>query len=105
MSKPLVDAAAVEHFKKNGWCVPILQRNALTAPRFLTDCLTDKVAELQAWTDEIAAWPLGRASRIICAAVITLAEGEYLHYREATDEGPKLCRTENFTPFHAGSDC
>ncbi|HEX5613951.1 MAG TPA: phytanoyl-CoA dioxygenase family protein, partial [Acidimicrobiia bacterium] len=29
-------------------------------------------------------------------------DGAWLHYRELTDEGPKLCRSENFVPFHAG---
>jgi ectoine hydroxylase-related dioxygenase (phytanoyl-CoA dioxygenase family) len=44
-------------------------------------------AELRGWIDEVAAWP---------------DEGEWLHHREMTDEGPKLCRSENLVPFHAG---
>jgi ectoine hydroxylase-related dioxygenase (phytanoyl-CoA dioxygenase family) len=38
--------------------------------------------------DEVAAWPDDA--------------GEWLHHRELTDDGPQLCRTENFVPFHAG---
>ena len=46
------------------------------------------IAALRAWTDEISSWRDD--------------DGEWLHYREQTEFGPKLCRTENFTPFHAG---
>ena len=28
--------------------------------------------------------------------------GDWLHHREMTDDGPKLCRSENFVPFHDG---
>ena len=45
------------------------------------------VRELQEWVDEIASWP---------------DEGEgWIHHREMTGDGPKLCRSENLIPFHA----
>jgi hypothetical protein len=46
------------------------------------------VAHLRACVDEVASWP-DRG-------------GGWLQYREMTDEGPKLCRSENFVPFHDG---
>ena len=65
----------VEHFAAHGWVLT----------RLLDD---DALAALRQWIDDIAAWP---------------DEGDgWLHYRELTDDGPKLCRTENFVPFHAG---
>jgi hypothetical protein len=69
------DDGLVEHFETMGW--------ALTAEVAAAD-----VPALAAWVDEIAAWPEGA--------------GEWMHHRELTDEGPKLCRTENFVPFHPG---
>ncbi len=42
---------------------------------------------LAAWVDAISQWP---------------ADGEWMHHHEATDDGPRLCRTENIVPFHAG---
>lgn len=68
------DPAAAEHFREHGWA--------------LVSTLDDQAAtRVRAWVDEIAAWDDG---------------GEVLHHREMTDDGPKLCRTENFVPFHAG---
>lgn len=69
------DPAAVEFYRANGWVL-------------LHTFDDDGVAHLRQWADEIAAWDD--------------ADGEWLHYRELTDFGPKLCRTENFVPFHAG---
>ena len=46
------------------------------------------VQELRRWVEEISSW--------------RDEDGHWLHYREMTDFGPKLCRTENFTPFHEG---
>ncbi len=75
---PLTDelAEGVAHFRAQGW--------------LLTRTLdgTDAVARLQGWVDEVAAWP---------------DDGDgWMHHRELTDAGPKLCRSENIIPFHAG---
>jgi Phytanoyl-CoA dioxygenase (PhyH) len=71
---PLGDPAAVEHFNDHGWA--------------LVDSLADDDRRsLAQWVDEVAAWPEGDG---------------VLHYRELTDHGPRLCRTENFVPVHAG---
>jgi 2-aminoethylphosphonate dioxygenase len=43
------------------------------------------VAELQDEVGRVAAWPEGG--------------GEWLHYFELTDDGRRMARTENFTPF------
>ena len=69
------DAEAVEHFNTNGW--------------LLTQTLdADGLAALRSWVDEISAWP---------------DDGDgWLHHREMTDDGPKLCRSENLIPFHPG---
>lgn len=69
------NAEAQAHFDQHGW---VLTRT-LDA---------DGVERLRSWVDEIAAWPDD--------------DGEWMHYREMTDDGPKLCRTENFIPFHQG---
>ena len=55
----------------------------------LTDTLdADRLVQLRTWADEVAAWP---------------DEGDgWMHHRELTDDGPKLCRSENLIPFHAG---
>lgn len=64
----------VDTFVRLGWVV--------------TDLLDDTtVRELQRWVADIATWP---------------DDGPWLNYREMTDFGPKICRTENFTPYHAG---
>jgi hypothetical protein len=68
------NADAVEFFHGHGW--------------LLTRALDDPaVDQLRTWVDDIMAWP---------------DDGEWLHYREQTDSGPRLCRTENFIPFHKG---
>lgn len=66
---------AVAHFRSTGW----LLTRSLDA---------GGVDELRDWIDEVAAWPDD--------------EGDWLHHRELTDDGPRLCRSENFTPFHDG---
>jgi hypothetical protein len=69
------DELAVAHFAEHGWA--------------LVDTLDhDGVRELQAWVDDIATWPM---------------DGDgWLHHREMTDDGPRLCRSENLIPFHPG---
>ncbi len=61
-------------FAENGWLL-------------LKGALPIDVATLSAWVDEVAGWA---------------DDGPGLHYREATDDGPKLCRSEDFTPSHDG---
>ncbi|HJR24884.1 MAG TPA: phytanoyl-CoA dioxygenase family protein [Acidimicrobiales bacterium] len=63
----------VDHFATHGW---VLTRSH------------DRVGDVRAWVDEVAAWPDD--------------DGPWLHHRELTDHGPKLCRSENFVPFHPG---
>jgi hypothetical protein len=69
------DAEAVAHFRRTGW--------------LLTQTLdAEGVADLRAWMDDIATWPVDG--------------GEWMHHHEMTDDGPKLCRSENLVPFHDG---
>ncbi len=70
-----VSSTRVAEFAEQGWLlVPTLDAGG--------------VAELQRWVDEIASWP---------------DDGDgWIHHRELTDDGPKLCRTENVIPFHSG---
>lgn len=67
-------ADARRHFEEFGW--------VLTRP--LDD---EAVTLLRAWIDELMTWP---------------DDGPWLQYREATTAGPRLCRSENFVPFHDG---
>jgi Protein involved in biosynthesis of mitomycin antibiotics/polyketide fumonisin len=69
-----VDDGAAAFFHEHGWVLTASLDNA-------------EAAQLRDWVDDVMAWPEG---------------GEWLHYREMTDAGPRLCRTENFVPFHAG---
>lgn len=73
----------VAFFVRSGWL--------LTAP--FTEAQT---AEIRGWVDEVAAWPDADP------AGPTAAEIGWLHYREKTVHGPRLCRTENFIPYHQG---
>jgi Phytanoyl-CoA dioxygenase (PhyH) len=69
------DTAAVAHFDEWGWV--------------LTATLDESEARLvQHWVDVIAGWADDA--------------GDWLHYREQTTHGPRLCRSENFVPFHDG---
>ncbi len=68
------DPASAAHFDEHGW--------ALVAT--MDD---ETAAQVRTWVDDLATWP---------------DDGDWLHYREMTDDGPKLCRTENFVPFHDG---
>lgn len=67
--------AGAAHFRETGW--------------LLTQTLDAAgVAALQSWVDEVASWP---------------ADGDgWMHHHELTDDGPKLCRSENIIPFHEG---
>jgi hypothetical protein len=65
---------AVAHFAATGW-VHVRPPGAGTL-----------ASRLQAWADEVATWPEG--------------EGGWLQYREQTDAGPALCRTENLVDHH-----
>jgi ectoine hydroxylase-related dioxygenase (phytanoyl-CoA dioxygenase family) len=66
------DVAAVQHFREHGWVI--------------IATLSDRDAtRLVGWVADVAA----RAD-----------DSGVLHYRELTDDGPKLCRTEHFVPFH-----
>lgn len=67
-------ADARQHFAEFGW--------VLTRPLD-----ADGVVALRTWIDELMSWP---------------DEGPWLQYREATSAGPRLCRSENFVPFHDG---
>ena len=62
----------IDSYRRNGWllCRPFVG---------------GEIRDIQQWVDEIQQWP---------------ENGDWLHYREMTDGGPKLCRTENFVPFH-----
>ena len=44
-----------------------------------------EIADITTWVDEVQSWD---------------NSGDWLHYREMTSDGPKLCRTENFAHFH-----
>jgi hypothetical protein len=69
------DDAAVSFYREHGWLL-------------LHTLDPEGLEQVRTWVDEITAWPDG--------------EGDWLHYREMTDHGAKLCRTENFVPFHDG---
>ena len=68
------DPTIIDCFHANGWVIV----RSLDAKG---------VDALRSWVDDLAAWP---------DAV------NVLHYRERTVGGPRLCRTENFVPFHDG---
>ena len=73
LKKPL-SQQQIDHYAETGWVI--------------TDTLDASETEtLRQWIDDVQTWPL---------------VGGWLHYREMTDDGPKLCRTEYFTPFHEG---
>jgi hypothetical protein len=69
------DPAALAFYHEYGWV--------------LLQTLDDAgVAQLRAWVDDLASWDDDA--------------GGWLHYRELTDSGARLCRTENFVPYHDG---
>lgn len=62
----------IDHYRTTGW--------------LLASPLDDQsVRQLRAAVDEVQQWD---------------DSGDWMHHREMTDDGPKLCRTENFVPFH-----
>lgn len=65
----------VRHFHERGW---LLTRSLDGA---------QAVEQLRSWVDDIASWP---------------DDGGWMHHREQTDDGPKLCRTEHLIDFHPG---
>lgn len=67
-----VSPSQIDFYNRNGWllCRPFVGGETLDLQRW--------VSEVQQWSDS----------------------GDWLHYRELTESGPKLCRTENFVPFH-----
>ena len=72
-------AAAVAHFHRAGW-VHVRPADGDGLAR-----------DLRAWADEVPAW--GDAPE---------GPGGRLQYREMTDRGPALCRSENLVPHHTG---
>lgn len=76
------DPPAVAHFARAGW-VHVRPAHG--------DALARR---LQAWADDVAAWPDGTTT--------DPASGGWLQHREMTDAGPVLCRTENMVPHHPG---
>lgn len=65
----------LEHFVRQGWVLT----HTLDPPG---------LAELRGWVDDIAGWP---------------ADGDgWLQHYEMTDDGPRICRSENVVPFHRG---
>ncbi len=64
----------VNSFHTRGWLV-------------ISPFAPDEIHELALMVDEVQSWD---------------DLGSWIHHREMTDHGPRLCRTENFVPFHAG---
>ncbi len=73
MSNVTLSPEDLARYDINGWLL-------------LDDLLDLSVSELQDEVALIATWP---------------DDGEWLHHYEMTDEGVRLARTENFTPFSA----
>jgi hypothetical protein len=64
----------IDHFHSEGWVLA-------------TPFTPGQVGGIRSWVTEVQSWD---------------DNGDWLHHREMTDAGPKLCRTENFVPFHEG---
>jgi hypothetical protein len=71
MIRAALSAEQLAHYSSQGW---ILLDGVLEVP----------LEELQHEVTKISAWP---------------DDGEWLHHFELTESGPKIARTENFTPF------
>src|SRR5213079_933836 len=75
----MLDAAAKDHWARNGW---LWLRGFLGAA---------EVQDLRRWTDEIATWPE--------------VPGRWMRYYERRAGDPRarmLARIENFVPYHSG---
>ena len=70
MNRSRVTSPQRSHYETNGWLL-------------LDDILDISVTSLQGAVDDVAGWD---------------DSGEWLHHYEMTDFGPKMARTENFTP-------
>ena len=68
----VIDSSACEFFAEQGWLLT----------RLLDEHAT---SDVRSWVGELMAWE---------------ASNQLLEYRELTEFGPKLCRVENFVPFH-----
>ena len=77
MSPAPISQAEVDFFRSNGWL--------LTKP-----FSKEETQRIVSWVDEVQSWPAQPS------------DASYLQYFEMTDDGPKICRSENFSPYHAG---
>ena len=73
---PELTPAQLATFRENGWLV---LRNVIPPAQ---------LAELQGWTEELEDW--------------AELDGPGLHHFEATEGGPRIARSEDFIPHHAG---
>jgi predicted HD phosphohydrolase/ectoine hydroxylase-related dioxygenase (phytanoyl-CoA dioxygenase family) len=73
---PLLSEAQLADFRRDGWLV---LRQVLSPAR---------VAELRVWVDQVARW--------------AETDGPGLHHFEQTDAGPRIARSEDLVPHHAG---
>ena len=77
MANAAINKEQVDFFNVNGWL--------LTAP-----FSADETRQIVAWVDEVQRWPEDESNT------------SWLQHFELTDDGPKICRSENFVPYHAG---
>lgn len=67
-------AVDLDFFQNHGWV--------------LTELLTpEQTSQLRGWVSDVQQWD---------------DDGEWMNHYEMTQHGPRKCRTEYFTPFHAG---
>lgn len=74
----VVSAAERESFRRDGW---LIQRGVLSSAR---------LAQLQRWVDVVTDW------------AELVGGGPGMHHFEQTDAGPRLARSEDLVPNHAG---
>ena len=77
MSSAPITLAEVEFFNANGWL--------LTRP-----FSSEETAQIVAWVSEVQNWHEDKTN------------SSWFQYFEMTDDGPKICRSENFIPYHEG---